>query len=112
MQSVSDIWSMVLSRLREDRAVSLEEAAADLSALDGPITVVGDGAELLYDRLRREGADCRLAPAHLRLQSAVGVGMAAWRRWPAEAVSAQALRPSYLRLSQAERERLARLGNG
>ncbi len=98
-----------LTRLREDRAVSLEEAATDLGELDGPITVVGDGAALLYDRLCREGADCRLAPAHLRLQSAVGVGMAAWRRWPEEAVSAQDLRPRYLRLSQAERERLARL---
>ncbi len=99
-----------LTRLREDRAVSLEEAAADIAALDGPITVVGDGAGLLYDRLCQAGADCRLAPAHLRLQSAVGVGMAAWRRWPEEAVSAQDLRPRYLRLSQAERERLARLG--
>ena len=99
-----------LTRLRKDRAVSLEEAAADIAALDGPITVVGDGAGLLYDRLCQAGADCRLAPAHLRLQSAVGVGMAAWRRWPEEAVSAQDLRPRYLRLSQAERERLARLG--
>ena len=42
------------------------------------------------------------------MQSAVGVGLAACRRWPEGAVSAQELAPVYLRLSQAERERLAR----
>lgn len=97
-----------LCRLREDRAVSLEEAAADLRTLEGPLTVVGDGARLCCDFLTRSGIPCRLAPAHLLLQSAVGVGMAASRLWPEGAVSAQELAPVYLRLSQAERERLAR----
>ncbi len=96
------------TRLREDRALSLEEAAGDLRELDGPLTVVGDGAELCCGFFLRQGIDCRLAPPHLRLQSALGVALAAWRRWPGEAVSAQDLRPNYLRLSQAERERLAR----
>ena len=98
----------VLVRLREDRAISLEEAAADLRGLEGPMTVVGDGAALCHDYLLAAGIPCDLAPAHLRLQSAVGVGMAAWRIWPQGAVSPQDLRPNYLRLSQAERERLAR----
>ena len=96
-----------LKRLREDRAVSLEEAAADLSKLDGPMTVVGDGAGLCCDFLTERGIGCRLAPVHLRLQSAAGVALAAWRR-PGETVSAQELAPVYLRLSQAERERLAK----
>lgn len=47
-------------------------------------------------------------PSTLRLQSAMGVAMAAQRLWPDGAVSAHALAPVYLRLSQAERERLAR----
>ena len=97
-----------LTRLREDRAISLEDAAADLSEMDGPMFLVGDGARLCFDFLTERGVDCQLAPAHLRLQSAVGVGIAACRRWPGEAVSAQELAPVYLRLSQAERERLAR----
>ena len=97
-----------LTRLREDRALSLEEAAGDLEELDGPVYIVGDGAELCFRFLSQRGMDCQLAPAHLRLQSAVGVGLAACRRWPEGAVSAQALAPVYLRLSQAERERLAR----
>ena len=97
-----------LKRLREDRAISLEEAAGDLGALDGPMYIVGDGAELCRDFFTREGISCELAPGQLRLQSAVGAAMAAWRRWPEGCVSAQELVPTYLRLSQAERERLAR----
>ncbi len=97
-----------LIRLRPDRAISLEDAAADLRELDGPMTIVGDGAVLCGDYLASRGISCVLAPPHLLLQSAVGVGLAAWRRWPGGAVDAQALSPTYLRLSQAERERLAR----
>lgn len=101
-----------LTRLRADRAVSLEEAAADLEELDGPMVIVGDGAKLCFDFLTSRGVPCDLAPGHLRLQSAVGVAMAAWRRWPEGCVSAQELTPTYLRLSQAERERLARETGG
>ena len=96
-----------LERLREDRALSLEEAAADLAGLDGPMTIVGDGAQMCFDFFTARGIDCRLAPVHLRLQSAAGVALAAWRR-RTETVSAQELMPVYLRLSQAERERLAK----
>ena len=97
----------VLERLRSDRAVSLEEAAAGLAGLDGPMTIVGDGAQMCFEFFTARGIDCRLAPVHLRLQSAAGVALAAWRR-RTETVSAQELMPVYLRLSQAERERLAR----
>lgn len=96
-----------LTRLREDRAVSLEEAAADVGEMDGPMTIVGDGAGLCFDFLTARGVECRLAPVHLRQQSAVGVAMAAWRR-RGENLSAQELTPVYLRLSQAERERLTK----
>ena len=100
-----------LTRLREDRAVSLEDAAQDLADFDGPMFIVGDGAELCFDFLREKDVSCQLAPGHLRLQSAVGVGLASWRKWPDGTVNAQELAPVYLRLSQAERERLARAQN-
>lgn len=99
-----------LSRLREDRAVSLEDAANDLAGLEGPLVVVGDGAKLCLDFLAGRGIACEPAPGHLRLQSAIGVGLAAWRTMD-RAVSAQELVPVYLRLSQAERERLEREQN-
>ncbi len=109
--AVFQAGSGTLHRLREDRAISLEGAVADLEGMEGPLTVVGDGAELCRDVLAAHGIPCRLAPPHLLRQSAVGVGMAACRLWPSGAVPAQELAISYLRLSQAERERLEREGN-
>lgn len=100
--------SGALERLREDRALSLEEAAADLAELGESLTIVGDGAQICFDFLTARGLPCRLAPPHLRWQSAVGVAMAAARRWPGGAAGAQEVVPVYLRLSQAERERLER----
>jgi tRNA threonylcarbamoyladenosine biosynthesis protein TsaB len=50
-----------------------------------------------------------LAPAHLVQQSAWGVAQVALRQLErGEALNAQDLAPNYLRLSQAERERLER----
>ncbi len=97
-----------LTRLREDRAISLEDAAADIREWDGSITVVGDGAALCCEHFTNAGIACTLAPAHLCQQSAIGVAMAAEEAGVGGAVSAQELAPVYLRLSQAERERLAR----
>lgn len=100
-----------LTRLREDRAISLEEAAADLRDFDGPLIIVGDGAQLAFDYFTKTGLECRLAPAHLRQQGAVGVALAAEAAGQTALVSAQDLAPNYLRLSQAERERLERMKN-
>ena len=97
-----------LTRLCPDRAVALSEVCEELRTDPRPKFVLGDGALLCYDALREAGIACTLAPAALRYQNAVGVGLAAERAKP---VSAQELRPAYLRISQAERERAARLRN-
>ena len=104
------IWE----RNTPDRAISLEDLAEELKGEKRvpprfPQLVVGDGAELCRDYLLSQGIACELAPRHLRLQSAVGVALAAWPKVQAgELCTAQELTPAYLRLSQAERERLAR----
>jgi len=99
----------VLTRLCPDRAIALEELCALLPAGERTL-VLGDGAQLAYDCFTARGIPCALAPAALRYQNAVGVALAAERAFArGEAVSAQALRPVYLRPSQAERERSARL---
>ena len=98
-----------LTRLRDDRPIALADTAADLASFGGLFTIVGDGAELLYDCLTARDVPCRLAPPHLRRHSAVGVAMAAERAYPHAAVSSRELAPVYLRLSQAERERLERM---
>ena len=98
-----------LQRLSEDRAIALEELAEELKSSDTLKMVVGDGAKLCYDYLQAQGIPCRIAPAMLRMQNAMGVGLAA-EELAAEGktVSSRDLVPVYLRLSQAERERLAK----
>lgn len=99
-----------IRRLCEDRAISLAELSCDLAQYDEPVYLVGDGAKLCYDALAGTLPTLRLLPEHLRQQRASGVALAAQKRIDrAEAGDASALTPVYLRLSQAERERNARL---
>ena len=93
-------------RLTEDRPIGLDELAGELRRQERPAFLVGDGAPLAAAFLRSAGIACRLAPENLRWQSAWGVAMAARDKDPG---SADTLLPVYLRLSQAERERQARL---
>ena len=93
-------------RLCRDRAIALSELAAELKGYDREVLLVGDGARLSFDYLTAEGISCRIAPQNLLYQSAWGVGMESLRIEPG---TADDLLPVYLRLSQAERERQARL---
>lgn len=98
-----------LERLREDRAISLEELKEDLLGRNGPIFLVGDGAALTYDTLSREVPNLVKPPEHRLHQRAVGVARIAARQIVAgTAGDGNALTPNYLRLSQAERERAER----
>lgn len=91
-------------RMCDDRAVSLEALAAEVS--DKNVFLVGDGAELTASYLKNAGIDCRIAPQNILYQGAWGVAMAAIGKTPG---TADDLLPVYLRLSQAERERQARM---
>ena len=93
-------------RLTEDRPIALEELASELETLGESAFLVGDGAEMSAAFLQGRGLACRLAPENLRMQSAWGVAMAALDKEPG---TAESLLPVYLRLSQAERERMERL---
>ncbi len=92
-----------LRRLREDRAIALGELLPELT--EEPV-LLGDGAELTAKALTEAGLPFTLAPEPVRIQSAWGVALAAANA-PREAWGEP--EPVYLRLSQAERERLARL---
>ena len=100
----------MLTRVSEDRAISLEELKYELAHIDGPIYLVGDGAELTYRTLGAELPELSLPPEHRMHQRASGVALAALeamnRGEPADGAS---LQPNYLRLSQAERERQEKL---
>ena len=96
-------------RLCEDRAISLAELAEEFKILQEPVFLVGDGSILCYNTLS-EAVPCLILPAeHRRYQRATGVGLAALRRIDAgDPGDGSDLVPNYLRLSQAERERLER----
>lgn len=97
-------------RLREDRAIALTELAEELKALDGPIFLVGDGSTLAYRTLSGEIPNLVLPPEHRMHQRADGVALLAAQKIAAgEPGDANALTPNYLRLSQAERERMEKL---
>ena len=98
-----------LERLTPDRAISLEELGAELKKYENPKIVVGDGAQLCYNTLAGQADGLALAPRLLRMQSAWGVARAAEELAArGELVKSADLVPVYHRLSQAERERLAR----
>lgn len=98
-----------LTRLTPDRAIALSQLAEELQNDPRPKLVVGDGAALCSGFLSEAGIPCRMAPAQLVMQNAVGVALAAEEMAArGETVSARDLVPVYLRLSQAERERLAK----
>lgn len=99
----------VLKRLLDDSALSLEELGAHLRALEGEKYLLGDGAALSLEALNASIPGLRLLPEHLRYQRASGVALLAWDMAQAGLQpDGAALAPNYLRLSQAERERLAR----
>ena len=96
-----------LERLCPDRAVGLDALADELKKSGNPQFLVGDGALLCYTTLKELGLDIRLAPPHLRHQSAWGVARCALELTRAGRLTdAAGLTPNYHRLSQAERERL------
>ena len=98
-----------LQRLQDDRAIALSELEAELNQLDKPIFLVGDGSILTYNTLKPQIPNLVLPPEHQMHQRASGVAIAAARAIArGEAGNGAELTPNYLRLSQAERERLAR----
>ena len=99
----------VLTRQCPDRAIGLAELAEEIKNRPEPKFVVGDGAGLCYNHLLEQDVPCRMAPPQLVMQNAVGVALAAEEMAAAgQVTTSRDLVPVYLRLSQAERERLAR----
>ena len=93
-----------VTRLSPDEAKSGEEIAASLAAYPH-VTLVGDGAAValpFFDRLPVE-----LCPEENRLADGESVGLVAYAMYRAgRTVSDADFAPVYLRLPQAERERL------
>jgi len=99
-----------IRRITEDRAIALADLAEELKALTEPIFLVGDGSSLTYNTLKDTVASLVLPPEHRMHQRASGVALAAAKKIAAgETGDGAALTPNYLRLSQAERERMEKM---
>ena len=99
-----------LTRVSEDRAIALTDLKEELAHIDGPVYLVGDGAALAYQNLSGDNPELILPPEHRVHQRASGVALAALEAISrGEPGNGAALQPNYLRLSQAERERLERM---
>lgn len=97
----------VLTPLCPDRAIALAELKEELEAIDGPIYLVGDGSSLTYNTLASRLSNLVMPAEHRMNQRGAGVALAALEKINAgEIGDAASLQPNYLRLSQAEREKL------
>ncbi|MCI9274036.1 MAG: tRNA (adenosine(37)-N6)-threonylcarbamoyltransferase complex dimerization subunit type 1 TsaB [Clostridiales bacterium] len=93
-----------LTRISEDRALSVEQLQQQLIEQKKRVFLVGDGANLCYNKMKENIPVLSVAPEQLRMQRASGVAKAA-ERLPADRwITASALMPVYLRPPQAERE--------
>lgn len=99
-----------LTRITEDRAIALADLKEELKKCEKPVFLVGDGANLCYNTLKDAVSNLVLPAEHRLHQRAVGVAILAQRMADAGmAPSGGELTPNYLRLSQAEREKMERM---
>ncbi|MBQ7387698.1 MAG: tRNA (adenosine(37)-N6)-threonylcarbamoyltransferase complex dimerization subunit type 1 TsaB [Clostridia bacterium] len=102
-----------VKRITPDRAISLAELADELRAYgDRKIYVSGDGYTVVHRALAEVGVVLQKTPRAMISASAASVGLVAERKYAhGEFVSDSELSPIYLRLPQAERERLEKMND-
>lgn len=95
-----------MRRIAEDAPKTLAELSDELQKYGKKVLLIGDGADISYKFLAEKGLDVRKFSEIFKFQHASGVAITTYRNYNRgeEAVSADKLVPSYLRLSQAERE--------
>ena len=97
----------VMERVAPDRAIALSDLGEELKNLQESVFLVGDGSNLCYNTLWEQVGNLVCPPEHRMHQRAAGVALVAKAMLErGESCDGAALQPNYLRLSQAERERL------
>ena len=99
-----------MTRLCEDRAISIEELEAELIALDKPVFLAGDGYDVTLEGFK--SFECKYTPEPMRYQSGYSVAQVALKKYREGLCQSDSeLTATYLRLPQAERERLEKKQN-
>lgn len=100
-----------VTRMTDDRALSLTDLKNELQNISEKVVLVGDGAVLCSEFLGSELENIMLAPFNNRIQTASSVAYAAFEKINnGETLTADELMPVYLRLPQAQRELNKKLG--
>ena len=100
----------VLTRTCADRAISIEELESELIALDKPVFLAGDGYDVTLEGFK--SFECKYTPEPMRYQSGYSVAQVALKKYREGLCQSDSeLTATYLRLPQAERERLKKEQN-
>lgn len=96
-----------LTKIIPDRACMTEDLLKELKDFKKSVILVGDGADLCYNQYQEAFPEILIAEKNNRFQRASSVGLLAVQKMRrGEILSASEIVPQYLRLPQAERERL------
>ena len=99
-----------LEKLTEDRAIAISELAEELKSYNEPIYLSGDGYTVAKRGLEAAGVKVESTPELLITENAYSVAKIAVRKYEkGEYTTDLEIAPTYLRMPQAERERLERL---
>lgn len=108
-QVYNALFSSDGERLCDDRAVSIEELELELADKNETVYLCGDGTDITLDGFAGKVKNAVAAPERLRYPSAYSVAQCALEDYRSGVRTTDIeLTPVYLRLAQAERERLAR----
>ena len=98
-----------VTRVTPDRAISAEELAEELRSFDGDVFITGDGYDTAHKLLSPLGVRLSVTPELIRTANAASIAKIASRMYVrGECITESELQPTYLRVPQAERERLER----
>lgn len=89
------------NRLSEDTAMSIDELGEKIKEFGKSVILVGDGAEICYNKLKETVDSLFLVPKTVRKQRASGVALCAMNAQPKKA---KEVTVNYIRLPQAQRE--------
>ncbi len=108
-----DCKSGVMTRLIEDRALALSDLFAELKELDKNILFVGDGTLVFEEDIKAAlGEKAFFAPKTISMNLGGAVAEIGAEKYKnGESVTYDKLVPSYVRLSQAERDLLEKKNN-
>lgn len=100
-----------IKRLTEDRLIPITELAEKLAKYgESAIYLVGDGYDLAKSKLGELGVKTENTPVLLRSENAFSIAKIAYEKYGrGEFCTDRDMKPVYLRLPQAQRERLEKL---